>query len=66
MGAFERYGVLGCAWGTWSVFQALAHIRHAFENFWSKNGHNWWAVDQSVPGGCKYFLERDLVWDRLN
>ena len=36
VGAFERYGVLGCAWGTWSVFQALAHIRHAFENFWSK------------------------------
>ena len=36
VGAFERYGVVGCAWGTWSVFQALAHIRHAFENFWSK------------------------------
>ena len=36
VGAFERYVVVGCAWDTWSVFQALVHIRHAFENFWSK------------------------------
>ena len=34
--AFERYRVVECAWGFWSVFQALAHIRHAFENVWSK------------------------------
>ena len=38
VGAFERYGVLGCTWGTWSVFQALAHIRYAFENFGQKMG----------------------------
>ena len=31
VGACERYGVVVCACGTWSVFQALAHIRHAFE-----------------------------------
>ena len=36
VGAFKRYGVVGCAWGTWSVLQALAHIRHAFANFWLK------------------------------
>ena len=36
VGAFERYVLLVCAWGAWSVFQALAHIRYAFENFWSK------------------------------
>ena len=48
VGAFERYGVLGC---TWSVFQALAHIRHAFENFWSKMAF-FGQVVYSVPFGC--------------
>ena len=29
VGAIESYESVGCAWGAWSVIQALAHIRHS-------------------------------------
>ena len=36
VGALDRYGSVGCAWGVWSVNKRLHTPGTALENFWSK------------------------------